>query len=319
MSNATIAPDEQSRSGHNARQPTQIPSQGWSDILRRVWCALGRDHIWVAAAGLAFCSMFAAIPGVAVAVAVLSQAADTTLISEQVPATAAIFPKEASRFLAEQAQAFAAASRLHLTTGLVAAIWAARAAASILVSVLNIAYRERERRGLLRYHATVLVLTVGICGVGLMALGLIAVVPLMERLAASAAAVADIISFGRWPALAVLMTLALAVIYRLAPCRSRAKWRWVTVGAVAATALWLAGSAAFSAYIGRFASYDETFGVLGTVMVLMTWFYLTAFAVLLGAELNAEVERQTAQDTTEGPDLPLGRRGARMADIVDEH
>ena len=108
------------------------------------------------------------------------------------------------------------------------------------------------------------------------------------------------------------------MLYRFAPCRRRPKWRWVSLGAAVATMLWLAGSAGFSAYVARFASYEETFGVLGTVMLLMTWFYLAAFAVLLGAEFNAEVERQTARGTTQGPDRPLGRRGARMADIVGE-
>ena len=129
----------------------------------------------------------------------------------------------------------------------------------------------------------------------------------------------SVVWLGRWPALAGLMALALATIYRLGPCRSPPKWRWVAPGAGLATVLWLTGSAVFSAYVARFASYDETFGALGAVMLLMTWFYLTAFAVLLGAELNAELERQTARDTTYGPERPLGQRGARMADIVVEH
>jgi membrane protein len=112
------------------------------------------------------------------------------------------------------------------------------------------------------------------------------------------------------------MALALAAVYRFAPSRSRPKWRWVGVGAGVATALWLAGSAGFSHYVARFASSDETFGTLGVMMLLLTWFYLTSFSVLLGAELNAEMERQTGRDTTEGPERPLGQRGARVADTV---
>jgi membrane protein len=198
------------------------------------------------------------------------------------------------------------------------ALWAARTGASTLVSVLNIACRERERRGPVRYHLTVLAVTATVCLFGLAALATVAVLPLVAGALPLGPRAGTAVSLGRWPALAVLMVLALAAVYRFAPCRRRPRWRWVAPGAVAATALWLAGSAGFSAYVARFGSYGETFGVLGTVMLLMSWFYLTAFAVLLGAELNAEVERQTARDTTEGPARPLGRRGARMADVVGE-
>ncbi|HEX2247796.1 MAG TPA: YihY/virulence factor BrkB family protein, partial [Arthrobacter sp.] len=125
-----------------------------------------------------------------------------------------------------------------------------------------------------------------------------------------------IISLARWPALALLMIVALAMLYRFAPCRRAAKWRWVSPGAAVATLLWLLGSAAFSSYVANVHSYNETLGALGVVMLFLTWFYLTSFAVLVGAELNAELERQTARDTTAGPALPLGERGAVVADTV---
>jgi membrane protein len=126
------------------------------------------------------------------------------------------------------------------------------------------------------------------------------------------------IALGRWPALGALMVLALAAAYRFSPCRRRPRWRWVSAGAVAATALWLAGSAGFSFYVAHFPSYNQTLGVLGAVMLLLSWFYLTAFAALLGAELNAEMERQTRRDTTQGPERPAGQRGARVADSLGE-
>ena len=208
--------------------------------------------------------------------------------------------------------------RFHLGGALLIALWAARTAASTLISVLNIACRERERRGLVRYQLTVLAVTAAICLVGLGGLAAVTVLPFVAGAQALGPGAQAAISLGRWPALAVLMALALAAIYRFAPCRRPPKWRWVSLGAAVATMLWLAGSVGFSAYVTRFVSYEAIFGVLGPVLLLMTWFYLTAFAVLLGAELNAEVERQTARDTTQGPDRPLGRRGARMADIVGE-
>jgi membrane protein len=304
--------------GRDAEAPEQIPGPGWLAILRRVRQALGRDHIWVAAAGLAFCALFAAIPGSAVTVALLGNIVDPALVRDHLAAPGGLLPEEVGSFLAGQMQAIATASRFHLGGALLVALWSARTGASTLVSVLNIACRERERRRFLHYQLTVLAITAVLCLFGLAALALIAVHPLVTKALPLSPAAGMALSLGRWPALALLMVLVLATIYRLGPSRARPKWRWVSLGAVTATTLWLAGSLGFSAYVTRFASYEETFGVLGTVMVLMTWFYLTAFAVLLGAELNAEVERQTAQDTTQGPARPLGRRGARMADIVGE-
>ena len=262
--------------------------------------------------------LFAAIPGVAVAVVALGQAFGGGTAAQQMQATAGLLPREASSFLAEQLRAVSSVSRLHLGAGLVAALWGARAAASTLVSVLNIAYREQEQRRFLRYHVTILWLTLWLCLFGLAALALITTVPLVTAKIQLASTTALALNFGRWPALAALMALGLAAIYRFGPSRRGPKWRWVSVGALLATVLWLAGSASFSAYVTRFASYDETFGALGAIMLLMTWFYLTAFSILLGAEINAEVERQTARDTTRGPERPIGQRQARMADTLGE-
>ena len=304
--------------GRDAEAPEQIPGRGWMAILRRVRRALGRDHIWVAAAGLAFCTLFAAIPGAVVAVALVGSMIGPVLVGTHLGAAGSLLPEQASDFLAGQLEAVAGASRYHFGGALLLALWSARTGASTLISVLNIATREQERRSFLAYQLTVLAITVLICVFGLLILAVTAVHPLVANALPLSSAAGLALSLGRWPALALLMALTLSTVYRFGPSRARPKWRWVTLGAVAGAALWLAGSLAFSAYVARFASYQETFGVLGTVMMVMTWFYLTAFAVLMGAELNAEVERQTARDTTQGPAQPLGRRGARMADIVGE-
>ena len=310
---------EAEKVGYDAEAPEQIPGPGWLAILHRVWRALGRDHIWVAAAGLAFCALFAVIPGAAVAVALLGNIVDPALVRDHLAAPGGLLPEEVGGFLAGQMQAITTtASRFHLGGALLVALWSARTGAATLISVLNIACRERERRSFLRYQLTVLAITAVLCLFGLAALTLIAIQPLVTKVLPLDPAAGTALSLGRWPVLALLMVLVLATIYRFGPSRARPKWRWVGLGAATATALWLASSLGFSTYVTRFASYEETFGVLGTVMVLMTWFYLSAFAVLLGAELNAEVERQTAQDTTQGPARPLGHRGARMADVVGD-
>ena len=302
--------------GRTAEWPTQIPGRGWWDILRRMRHALARDHIWVAAAGVAFCTLFAAIPGVAVILACFGLFADPGAVHRHLEMTGGLLPGAVSGFLADQMQAAAAASRFHLGGALLVALWSARAGASTLISVFNLAYRERESRSFLHYQAVVLAVTAAMCLFGLLAFALIAVMPLAAGALPLGPGARTAAYLGRWPALAILMALALAAVYRFAPSRRRPKWRWVGVGAAVATALWLTGSAGFSHYVARFASADETFGTLGVLMLLLTWFYLSAFAVLLGAELNAEMERQTGRDTTEGPERPLGRRGARVADTV---
>ncbi len=302
--------------GRTAERPTEIPGCGWWDILRRVRHTLARDHICVAAAGVAFCTLFAAIPGVAVILACFGLFADPTAVHRHLEMTGGLLHAAVSGFLADQMQALAAASRFHLGSALLVALWSARAGASTLISVFNLAYRERETRSFLHYQTVVSAVTAATCLFGLLAFALIAILPLATGALPLGPEIRTVVYFGRWPALAVLMTLALAAVYRFAPSRSRPKWRWAGVGAVVATALWLIGSAGFSHYVARFASSDETFGALGVIMLLLTWFYLTAFAVLLGAELNAEMERQTGQDTTEGPVRPMGQRGARVADTI---
>jgi membrane protein len=304
--------------GRDAERPGEIPGRGWRDILRRIWRALGRDHAWVTSAAVAYCFLFAAIPGGAVSLVALGLIADPAGAERRLEATRGLLPPGAVEFLAGQARALAEAGTLRLGAGLggalLAALWGARAGAGTLIGALNIAYRERETRPFLRYQAAAAAVTAGACLFGLLALALVIAPPAAAAALPLGPGGLEAVSLARWPALALLTVAALAALYRYAPSRSRPKWRWVGAGAVAATALWLAGSAALSHYVARFGSSGEALGVLGAMLLLMTWFYLTAFAVLLGAELNAEMERQTGRDTTDGPALPAGERGARVAD-----
>jgi membrane protein len=242
--------------------------------------------------------------------------ADPAALRQHMAMTEGLLPAAASQFLADQVQATASLSRLHLGGAVVIALWSARIGASTFISVFNIAYRERETRSFVRYQLIVSVVTAGLCLFGLIAFSMVAIAPVaLEKLSLSAG-LQTAARFGRWPALAVLTVAGLAAVYRFAPARSAPKWRWVAPGAVAATLLWLAGSAAFSHYVRQFASTEDTFGTLGIMLLLLSWFYLAAFAILLGAELNAEIERQTGRDTTEGPEQPQGQRGAQVADTV---
>jgi membrane protein len=179
-------------------------------------------------------------------------------------------------------------------------------------------YDEEENRGFLKLNAVALLLTVGAILFGVITLILIAALPaLLGNLGLSELA-RNLVSYLRWPLLVVVIMLALAVIYRFAPSRERPQWQWVTWGAVAATLLWLIGSVAFSIYVSNFGNYNKTYGSMGAVVILLLWLYLSAYVVLLGAELNAETEHQTARDTTTGAPEHLGKRGAHVADSIGE-
>lgn len=185
-----------------------------------------------------------------------------------------------------------------------------------VMEALNITYEEEEKRGILKFQVVAFGMTLAAIAFAIVALVLIAAIP----------ALVEYLPFGKfvkiagiilpWPILIGLMVFALAATYRFAPSRQDAKWRWVTWGSVLATALWIIASILFSVYVANFGSYDKAFGSLGAVVVLLTWFYISAYVVLLGACLNAEMERQTARDTTTGAEQPMGQRGARMADTV---
>jgi membrane protein len=301
----------------DANHPADISDRGWFDVLARLARSLGRDSMWLRSAGVAFCGVFAAIPAASVLMALVGLLASPEAVHQPVEMLGGLVPARASDFLADQMQAIALASRTQLGAGLggaaLAALWGTWSGASGLIAALNVAYREEEVRTVLRraWDALVVALAAGLFM--LLAFALMALIPLSFGYLPLGPA-AKAVSFARWPALAVLCIVTLAMLYRFAPCRRAAKWRWVSPGAIVATALWLISTTGFSFYVSHVPSYNQTLGLLGTIMMLLTWSYLTAFAVLLGAELNAELERQTARDTTTGPARRLGERGATVAD-----
>jgi membrane protein len=201
---------------------------------------------------------------------------------------------------------------------LVAALWSASAGIQALIKGLNIAYDEQETRGFVKLRGLALLLTIGGIVVVLGAIALIAVLPAVLSSMGLGRAGELAISIARWPALIVLVAVALAVLYRLGPDRANPRYRWISWGALAAVVLWVAISAGFSYYVSNFGSYGQTYGSLGAVIVLLLWLWLSALAALIGAELDGEIERQTARDTTTGPERPRGERDATVADTLGE-
>jgi membrane protein len=197
-------------------------------------------------------------------------------------------------------------------------LWSASGGVQGLVKSLNLVYDERETRGFLKLRGLSLLLTLGAIVVAVVALALITVFPAVIDDLGLGEAGELAASIGRWVILALLVLVALAVLYRFAPDRANPRWRWVSWGAVVALVLWLLGSFGFSWYVDNFGKYNQTYGALAAVIILLLWLYLSAFAVLLGAEFDAEIERQTARDTTTGPERPMGQRGAEAADTLGE-
>ena len=227
-------------------------------------------------------------------------------------------PREVRAIMSTQMTDITASSSgkalLAVIVGMLAALWAASAGIGHLMAAINIAYDERETRGFVRRRGMALLLTLGSIVFILISFTLIAWLPkIVDELPGPTRLLLNIL---RWVVLVPGMLLGLAIMYRLAPDRDDAKWRWVTPGAILATAIWLIGSVVLSVYSANIGRFNETYGSLGVVVVLMIWLLIAGIAVILGAELNAELERQTTQDSTEGAPQPMGQREAYAADTL---
>jgi membrane protein len=274
------------------------------------------------AAGLAFYALLALVPALIAAVGVYGLVADPTQVEQQVSDLLGAAPAEVRDLVVSQLEQItedrSSAIGLSLIIGLVVALWSASSGTKQLIAAINAAYDETETRKFFALRGLSIALTIGAILFMLITVGLIAFLPSLLDAVGLGDAGRTVAGIIRWPLLAIVFVLGLAVVYRLAPDRDDPEWRWVSTGAILALVLWLAGSVLFSIYTSRFASYNETYGSLGSIVVLMLWLLVTAYAIILGAELNAETERQTARDSTKGRDLPLGQRDAEAADTVGE-
>ena len=306
--------------GRDAEEPVDMPAAGWRDVLRRLALDFGRDNLSLMAAGIAYYALVSFTPALTALVALYGLVFDPHQVAEQVASLEGMIPEEARAVIAAQLNAIVQASSSKLGIGLVVslalALWGANSATGALMSALNVVYGEHEKRSLLRYYANALALTAALVLFGIVSLVLVAIVPAVIGLLPLGDFGKTLVGWSRWPLLMVLSSTGLAIIYRYAPSRAEPRWSWTSPGAAAATVLWLAGSALFSLYVETFATYNKTYGSLGAVVVLLLWLWLSALSVLIGAELNAELEHQTARDTTRRPAKPMGRRGAYVADTV---
>lgn len=311
--------------GRGAEQPTQVPPKGWLDVLKRTMKEISSDNVSLLAAGCAYFTMLALFPTLIAAVTLYSLVADPATLQEQINGLVAQLP-EGGEIIEEQLRNLTGdggQARAALSFGLVisvaGALWSASGGMAGMMQALNLAYDEDETRKFPQLRGTALALTLGGILVALVAIGLVAVLPaLLDSLGlGSVGRIA--VTVLRWPLVALVFVGALAVLYRYAPDRDAPKFSWVSPGAIAATLLWLIASGLFSFYISNFGEgYGETYGAIAGVIILLLWLYLSAFIILIGAEFNAELERQTRADTTRGPDAPMGQRRAKAADTLGE-
>ena len=304
--------------GKDAEKPTDIPAQGWKQILKRAWKEAKEDNVPMLAAGLAYSAFLALFPALIAAVTLYGLFADPAQVEAQVTSLTDALPDDAASLIGGQLRELASTSDSALGVGLVVSIAAALFSASggvgNLIKAVNVCYDEQESRGFLKLRGTALLLTLGAVVFVLVAIGLVAVLPAVLGTLGLGTFAGVLVQIGRVAGLIVFVVAALAVVYRYAPDRDNPKVKWVALGSIVATVLWVAGSLAFSFYVSNFGSYSKTYGALAGVVILLLWLFLTAYIILLGAEINSETEAQTAKDTTEGPEQPMGERDAVKAD-----
>lgn len=306
--------------GAHAEAPQDIPAKGWWQVTRRAWKEAKADQVPLLAAGVAFYSFLALFPAMIAAVLLYGLVRDPRDVAALAEDMSETLPEDAASLLTEQLRAVAATPQQSLGLGLlvtlVLALWSASGGVGNIVSAINIAYDEEETRGFVKRKLLALGLTVGAIVFVVVTVGLVAVAPALLDSFVGSGPMRWLLEAARWLGLIAAMSLMLAVLYKVAPDRDDPRFRWVSVGAVVATVIWVAASLGFSLYVDNFGSYNKTYGALAGVVVLLLWLWITMYVVLLGAEINAEAEEQTVKDTTVGEPKPLGERGAVKADSV---
>lgn len=308
------------RSGRAASRPSQLRRKDWKAVLLRIYDNLGYHNVYLIAAGVAFYGVLALFPAIGSLVALYGLMSDRHDVAVQLESVRPLLPPNAYQLVASQLEDLTSRDPQALSFATVIAflfaLWSARAGVNAMIDGININYNERNERGFIAAYALSLVMTaIMLVVVGVAIFSIVVLPPAVQAMdfASEAKWLAQVI---RWPILLVIAALGIGALYRFGPQRKPARTRWISLGSVLATALWLLASYVFSWYVSKFADYNATYGSLGAIVGLMMWFYISAYIVLLGAELDAEMEHQTRRDTTAGPERPIGDRGAFVADHV---
>jgi membrane protein len=306
--------------GREATAPWQIPWAGWKDIFWRTYGQIGEDRLLAVAAGVVFYGLLALFPAVTAFVSLYGLFAKASTVNEHLSLADGLLPGGGVDIIRDQVNRIAAKGETKLgfafAFGLALALWSANAGMKALIDALNVIYDEKEKRGFIKLNFVSLTLTAGGLLAVLTAVGAIVVLPVVLSFAGLGGWTETLLRLLRWPLLLFVVIFGLAVLYRFGPSRERPRWEWLSVGSVLAAVAWLVSSAALSWYLANFANYDATYGSLGAAIGMMMWMWISSIVILFGAELNSDVEHQTARDSTTGHERPLGQRGAAMADTV---
>lgn len=308
--------------GRLAKRPWDIPLSGWWDIALRLKAAIANHNISIIAAGVAFYAFLSIFPALVAIVSLYGLIANPADVQQQFATYGGMLPEEAQTLLSQQLQRITARAASTMSVGVVIglffALWSANKGTQAFMVSLNIVYNEKEKRGFVQFTKIALLITFSMIALAVLALTLIVVLPILINFLNLPASLSTLLSFLPWLLLSSCFVFWLSALFRYGPSRTEPQWNWVSLGSIAATVLWVITSVLFSFYVGNFGKYDSTYGSVGAIIILLLWFYLTAFVILLGAELNAVIEHQTTVDTTKGKPQPMGKRGAHVADTVGE-
>jgi membrane protein len=306
--------------GRLAEAPWQIPWQGWKDVLWRTYGQIGEDRLLAVAAGVVFYGLLAVFPAVTALVSLYGLFASPAEIGDHLSIAAGILPQGAVDILQEQIGRVTAGGGARLSLGfifgLAVALWSANAGMKAIMDALNVVYEEKEKRSFIKLNLVSLAFTLAGIGSLLLALGAVVVLPVALSFLGLQSETDLLFRIARWPLLLMLIIIGLAVLYRYGPSRREPRWHWISVGSLFAAVAWLIASLLLSWYLGSFADYNKTYGSLGAGVGMMMWMWISSIVILAGAELNSEIEHQTARDSTVQGNKPLGARGAVMADTV---
>src|SRR5277367_2136416 len=277
---------------------SQVPGRGWKDVLQGVYQGISEDRIFLVAAGVTFYAILALFPGIAAIVSIYGLFADPSRIVAHLDTLSGFAPSGAVDIMREELTRLAHQDRAALgfsfAISMIISLWSANAGVSALFEALTAVYEEKERRGFIEYYAITLTFTAGAVILVLLSLAILIALPLVLDYIPEPGITGVLLNTIRWPILFVLIALALSVIYRFGPSRTAPRWRWITWGSGFATVAWLAASALFSWYVAHFGSYNKTYGSLGAIIGFMTWTWVSVIVVLVGAKLNAELDRRSA-------------------------
>jgi membrane protein len=298
-----------------------MPATAWKDILARTYKRTWDDNVGLVAAGVAFYSFFALLSLLGLVVLSYGFVADPRSVIEDMRSLTAVLPSDVALLIGQQLMTSVQSSEgtkgLGILVAVGVAVYGGANGAAAVLTAMNIAYEEKEKRSLWRFYLIAFFMTVTALLLALFALASAAAVAFLQSLVLQASPA--LVAAGRilgYVALTLVAAAIAATLYRFGPSREDARWKWITPGSLVAAASWLLLTLAFSAYVSNFTDYEASYGSLGAVVALLTWLYLSAYAFVFGAELNSEIEHQTARDSTTGSPEPMGQRGAWAADNV---